>query len=137
MPTTEEFVAAARNWIGTRWLHQGRNRQGVDCVGLVVVAAADVGIQVQDAEGYRRTAHKEVFLKHIRDQTEFIPQPEPGCIGIFRDGTQPCHVAIFGTMYDKLSLIHANGIVGKVVEELFIHEWPQALIETRKIKELT
>lgn len=136
MPTTDEFIAAARSRLGLRWLHQGRSPQGVDCVGLVVVSLADIGIVVPDVLGYRRSPHAIQFLGHIREHSEFAATPEPGTVGIFRDGTQPCHVGIFATMRDQLSLIHAYAPAGKVIEEPFIHEWPRLLIETRRVKEL-
>ena len=32
--TREMVVAEARTWIGVKWRHQGRTREGVDCIGL-------------------------------------------------------------------------------------------------------
>lgn len=37
----EQFVRAALTYIGTEYRHQGRNRNGLDCVGLVVCALHD------------------------------------------------------------------------------------------------
>lgn len=109
---------------------------GVDCVGLLIVALADIGIEAQDMPGYRRTVDGPRFIDNIRNQTEYCATPEPGTIGIFRDGTQPCHVGIFTEKNGVIHLLHASSAVGKVIEEPFIHDWPSLLMEIRKIKEL-
>ena len=31
-----EIVDAARNWVGVPYRHQGRTRNGIDCVGLLL-----------------------------------------------------------------------------------------------------
>ena len=38
---TETFVAAARGYVGVPWRHLGRSRTGVDCIGLVLLAARE------------------------------------------------------------------------------------------------
>lgn len=134
MPTTDDLIAAARSRIGMRWLHQGRTEQGVDCVGLVLVCLRDLGIEVPDMPGYRRSPHPIHFIEHIRTNTDRAPAPAPGMMGVFRDGNQPCHVGIFAEMHGQLSLIHAYAGLGKVLEEPFIHDWPRLLIETRRLK---
>lgn len=138
MPLTTEFIASARSWIGTRWVHQGRTKMGIDCVGLAVIALGEIGVKVEDLKGYRRTAHPILFLEQIRKQTIPCESPEPGTIGVFRAGrTQPCHVAIFAEQDGVVTMIHADARVGKVLEERFDHEWPGNLIEIRKIEALT
>ncbi len=137
MPSNQDLVEAARNWKGVRWVHQGRNRAGVDCVGLLMMALKDIGIEVRDMKGYRRSPNPEAFLGNIFDQT--IPvegDPFPGAIGVFRDGTQPCHVAIFAETHGRPSIIHAYAGIGKVIEEVFDHEWPARLVALRAMGEL-
>lgn len=134
MHSKEAFIEAARGWIGTRWVHQGRNRAGVDCVGLLLMAAQDIGIELPDMPGYRRSPNPALFVTHIRDNSLSVAQPEPGTFGIFRDGTQPCHVGIFGERDGQLTLIHAYSALGKVLEEPFIHDWPNKLVEVRAIE---
>lgn len=136
MPSSNEFVEAARSYLGTRWMHQGRSRKGVDCVGLIIVAAADLGIEIADMKGYRRAPNKEVFVNHIRANSQAVDTPVPGTFGIFRDGNQPCHAGIFAEMHGELSLIHAYVGTGIVMEEVFIHDWPRRLIEVRALTEL-
>lgn len=134
MPNREAFIEAARGWIGTRWIHQGRNRAGVDCVGLLLMAAADLGIELPDMPGYRRSPNPDLFVTHIRNNSLSVPSPEPGTFGIFRDGLQPCHVGIFAEQDGQLTLIHAYAGLGVVMEEPFIHDWPAKLVEVRAIE---
>jgi len=105
---------------------------GVDCVGLVLCAGADIGLDLPDMQGYRRTPDL-IFVEHIRNNSLPAEGPLPGTLGIFRDGTQPCHVGIFATMHDQVSLIHAYAGTGLVMEEVFIHDWPRKLVEVRAL----
>lgn len=137
MPRADDFIAAARGWIGVRWLHQGRTLGGIDCVGLVLVSLSEIGIIIPDMQGYRRSPNPEQFLGHIREHSLPANQPLPGTVGIFRDGTQPCHVGIFAEMHGQPSLIHAYAGTGIVMEEPFIHDWPSKLVEVRAIEGLS
>jgi hypothetical protein len=136
MPSSDDFIESARSYMDIRWRHQGRSRMGVDCVGLVICSLADIGVEVPDMRGYRRSPDP-IFVEHIRNNSLPAEGPLPGTLGIFRDGTQPCHVGIFATMHGEVSLIHAYAGVGKVLEEVFIHDWPGKLVEVRALPALT
>jgi len=133
MPSNQDFVDAARGWLGVPWLHQGRNRAGVDCVGLLLVCLEEIGLPAEDLQGYRRSPQPVRFVQHIRSQTEPCTETVPGAIGIFRGGTQPCHVGIFAEKDGIVTLIHAYAGLGVVMEEPFAHDWPNDLIELRRI----
>lgn len=137
MPRTDEFIEAARSYIGVKWMHQGRNRMGIDCVGLVVNSLADIGLVVPDMKGYRRQPDPAVFLGHIHEHSLPEANPAPGMVGIFRAGPQPCHIGIFAEKYGQLSLIHAYAGQRVVMEEPFIHHWPSLLMEVRKVQGLS
>lgn len=136
LPQTREGVqAAARRWLGTRWVHQGRGVPGLDCAGLVIKVHEGVGLVAEDMQGYRRTPNSIQFLEHIRRQTKPAASPTPGSIVIFRQDKFACHVGIVGwhPRYDCLSIIHAHAIHKAVVEEPFSKEWFHVLVETRDI----
>ena len=45
MPTAEEYVQEAREWIGTPFVHANHTKGvGCDCLGLVIGAAHNVGL---------------------------------------------------------------------------------------------
>ncbi len=136
MPKTDDFIQAARSYLTLPWLHQGRNRAGVDCVGLIIAAAADIGIEIGDSLGYRRTPDPERFVEHIKSVTDPATGSAPGVVALFRERQQPCHAGIFAEREGVLTLIHSYAPIGKVMEEPFIHHWPRLLMMTRRIKGL-
>lgn len=128
----EDVIAESRKWIGTRWVHQGRSEMGVDCAGLVIMVANALGLPAEDLLGYRRSPDGLLFRQHIVRQTTFERQPRAGSIGLFREARFPTHTGIFGTDADgNLTLIHAYMPYGRVMEEPFIHEWPQKVVAVR------
>lgn len=132
----DDIVAEARKWIGVKWQHQGRGRAGIDCAGLVIRVAQDLGLNVTDKQGYKRAPEAFKFVEHIRDQTDFVSQPQPGCLGIFRETHFPCHIGIFTERHGQIYLLHSYMNLGRVMEEHFAHQWPHILIEVRKFKGL-
>jgi hypothetical protein len=65
-----QIVAKAKSFIGTPWKHQGRTRRSVDCVGLVVAIADELGVLPPDLEipPYRRVPDGSLewyFRKHM------------------------------------------------------------------------
>lgn len=107
--THEDIVKYARTWIGTRWQHQGRNRRGIDCAGMLVVTMNEFGLPCQDLKGYRRDPGPQ-FVKQIRAYTDPGPNhPINGAIGIFSDSTMPCHTGIFAVDSDgRVTVIHSE-----------------------------
>lgn len=53
MVKRSDIIGAARTYKGTPFRHQGRAKgAGVDCIGLIVCAAREAGIGVQDRTDY-------------------------------------------------------------------------------------
>lgn len=66
----EEWLTALRSYKGVRFLHQGRSRAGIDCVGLLSCAASDLGYanEVQASlRDYARAPDSDMFLRRITD----------------------------------------------------------------------
>jgi cell wall-associated NlpC family hydrolase len=63
MTLAEQYVENCRTWLGVRFRHQGRNRNGVDCVGLVIMAAYEIGIATgaEKVSGYSRQPNQKDF----------------------------------------------------------------------------
>jgi len=119
--TPAEISAEARSWLGVQWRHQGRNRAGVDCVGLLIQVGAAFGIACEDMKGYAREPHDTTFLHHLRKYLTPAPAGDTseGTVGIFRQSRFPCHVGIFSEKNGYVTLINARADHGLVVEELF------------------
>lgn len=125
MVTRADIVAEAMKWKDVRWRHEGRNKSGIDCVGLPVVVARALGISDYDFHGYAREPSDLQLLKHFRSvmREKLIIEVQPGDVIAFRDNRYPFHVGIIGEKYDSLSVIHAYAARRKVVEELYNPEW--------------
>ena len=56
--TPEQFVDAAKAYLGSRWVYKGRGKTDLDCAGLLICAAADVGIiqPTPELQTYNREA---------------------------------------------------------------------------------
>jgi hypothetical protein len=131
MANREEVVAEARKWLETRWVHQGRDANGIDCAGLVILVGQALGFPAEDLQGYRRSPDGVTFREHIFKQTTFEPQPRPGSIGLLRDTNFPTHTGIFGEKEGQLTLIHAYAPYHKVVEVMFDKVWSDKLVAVR------
>ncbi|MEX1034648.1 MAG: NlpC/P60 family protein [Sneathiella sp.] len=120
MSERQRIIEGARGWIGTRWQHQGRSRAGgVDCIGLIVMVARELGIPVQDVTGYRRRQDGRQFLSEIHKQLEIIPSTDwkKGDIGVFKESSFPIHVGFLGWRNDIATVIHAHARRRQVIEE--------------------
>jgi len=117
------FAEAARKYIGLRWVHQGRSRsQGVDCLGLVVLAARDCGYVVNDCTAYRRRPDDKKLLRMVDEQMDRVPEGyplEPGDILLlhFKDRTtSPYHFAVVDV--DVTRIIHGHAPHRRVVADV-------------------
>lgn len=127
MPTREQIVSAARRYLGVRYRHQGRNRQGLDCIGLLICVARDVGYVAEgDRLDYSRQ-HNGVALRAGLDANAVpiaVDQYKPGDILLMRFDTLPQHVAI---VTDK-GMIHSFLTARRVVEHRLSDDWQARIV---------
>lgn len=130
MITAEQFVAGARSLVGVPWLHQGRSRRGIDCIGLPKLAAESQGLDVDgflgdlgvvDSRNYGRTPSGGL-LATLERHCQKIEEPVTGCLILiqFPGEKMPRH---FGIYTGKGTIIHANGKIGRVVEHGYRMSW--------------
>lgn len=128
MVAREAVVAEARSWLDVRWVHQGRNRYGIDCIGLVVVVRRTLGIGDYDIAGYPR-APDGTFMSHFFQAGGVrvgIPKARPADLLLFKDAKSPCHVGIITARNGELMhMVHAYASRHKVIEEPVINEWQE------------
>ncbi len=130
-------VEIARTYLGVKWVHQGRARHGLDCVGLLVMAFGDVG--GRDRTDYGRDPVDGQLEAAIAEQ--FGPpipmtQMQPGDVVCMAFPKIVRHVGIVTDHRDGLGLIHTNAHLGRVVEHAldapwrkrirFVHRWGRA-----------
>lgn len=131
--TRDEWLAALRRYKGVRFVHQGRSRAGVDCVGLIACAAHDLGFanEVQaNLRDYQRAPDSDMFRRRIVDFLVPLPynrlqplrkQALPGDVIAFwvdKVGL-PRHVAIYTGLdqYGQDKILHAYAKTPKCVIE--------------------
>ena len=55
-----EIVAAARDWVGVPYRHQGRTRNGIDCIGLLAERGGRRRPSVTETGGRTRPSRKAI-----------------------------------------------------------------------------
>jgi cell wall-associated NlpC family hydrolase len=124
--TGVEIVTMARQFIGCPWRHQGRSREGVDCLGLVLLVAHQLGLTDFDTRDYARQAKDESMLEQCREHLVEINRSvaRPGDVAVMRFANNR-HIGFFGDyVHGGLSLIHAfSQSPRKVVEHRFTDDW--------------
>ncbi len=129
------LVESTRKYIGTPFRHRGRSSKSLDCAGLIIHAAADIGVDFQDIKHYGREPFNDGLVdaasKNLGRPLATGPLPAnlliPGDILLVRFDTQPHHIALVADHpLGGLSMIHASADVsqqGKVVEHRLDEMW--------------
>jgi len=120
-------VCAARHYLGVRWHHQGRSTAGVDCLGLIVCTARDLGIDEarHDLKAYARLPSNGVMERRL--SCYLSPgNCDVGDILLFRFSGEPQHLGIV-TDY---GMIHAFIQAHKVVEHRLDEVWRSRIVRS-------
>lgn len=89
-----QFISAARRWIGVPWVHQGRNRLGVDCVGLLLVVCWQLRLTDYDVRGYGLIPRAEWMRAECDRLMNPIDEARPGDVILLQLARRLLHVAI-------------------------------------------
>lgn len=121
----DEVVELARSWLGVPWRHQGRNKLGIDCAGLVLLVAKEAAFFELEVGGYARSPDKQRFVNYFLEYMEQVPLLElkKGDVVLFRDRVSPTHCGIISEKHGVQHLIHAHALRKKVLEEPLQGEW--------------
>ena len=134
----DRMVAAAREYLGVPWRHAGRNRLGVDCVGLLVLAAQAAGIAVEDRTAYSRIVDPAALSRAIGAVCRKL---EPGTpyapadVLVIRYGASAQHVVLVSATSPELRIIHAFQTVGRVAEHRLDASWERRVAGHWRVKE--
>lgn len=121
-----QVVTEARSWLGVRWAHQGRSREGIDCAGLVIRVARDLGYTRFDTTAYARQATDETMLalcaQHLQPVDVAVIAPGDVLVLAFENQR---HMGVVGNYFaGGLSLIHAYALAPhRVVEVRLDSTW--------------
>jgi hypothetical protein len=133
------ICAKARGWVGTPFKHLGRDRKGVDCVGLVLGVAQDLGLDkryglpnlsygLAPNPAYVIEQTAKWLVPTGRKLEDLIPGDIATWWGV--DPGTPRHLAIIGwdAMCKRRTMVHAFAKHRKVIEHSFDKFWPQRFV---------
>jgi len=135
----EKLIKEARTYLGVPWIHQGRSRRGVDCVGFIVLAYKYIGVSIKEIKGYARNPDG-IALKKVMDEQENFHEVEDFKVGdvvLFRIRHDPQHVALItpSNTFD-FGMIHSyNGGKKMVVEHDFSDYWKDKKVSIYRLNE--
>lgn len=129
----------ARSFVGTPFLHQGRRKgHGVDCVGLVLCVAEDLGLVDRDGRKFLRADYYDYGMQpagrfvHDECAKRLIVKPQSdltaGDVLSLRVPHLPTHTAIVALRGEALYIIHAYNGAGSVVEHILSEPWRRRII---------
>jgi cell wall-associated NlpC family hydrolase len=123
-------VECARRYLGTRWHHQGRSSAGLDCAGLVVRVAHDLGLSSADVGGYGRTPDGFRLYDVLRAHLVVTHEAQPGDVLLFRFVKNPMHLAI---LTEPGRMIHAYANARRVVEHRIDETWRRRIVDAFRL----
>ena len=127
------LAEVARSYIGTPFHHQGRlPGVGLDCAGVVVCAAKECRVIIEDQQNYASTPTNGMLERAVVAHCESIQLADvmSGDLMLFRFLREPQHLAV----YDSGMLIHAYSAVGKVVLNSFDSAWRKRLVGCYRLR---
>ena len=124
--SSDSVINAARSFVGARFMHQGRMKDAMDCVGLIVVVAREHGLELNDRTDYRREPDGTVLEACLDNSLRRADSMEPGDVLLFWITAPhlPRHVAI----WTGKTIIHSYFDVGRVVEHRLSKAWARRII---------
>jgi cell wall-associated NlpC family hydrolase len=124
MTTRADIVAEARKYLGTRWLHQGRASNGMDCLGLCLCVAHNLKLSDFESTDYGRIPLGDKMRAVMDEHMDRVVLYQPGDVLLMRFETDPQHLAIV-TDY---GMIHAYAQARKVVEHVLSDTWKSRIV---------
>ena len=116
-----ELVRIARTWLGVPFAHQGRNRAGVDCGGLLIVVGREAGLEIIEPDAYSMSPDPAVIRTSLLAHCDpiQISDAQPGDVYWISFAGEPRHVALAS----DIGIIHAWASPKKVVEHRVDEQW--------------
>jgi len=140
--TRARLVEIARSYIGVKWRHQGRTRVGIDCLGLVLVPAFELGLcEYPDNYNYPRQSTSRELIEISRQWAQEIrlgpgglEDLPDGDVIVLRDKVFPQHVGMMTTLNGHRSLLHSSLAHRRVVEEYITDDHRQRALTSFRFR---
>lgn len=132
----DAIIAAARQCIGTPFRHQGRlPGEGIDCAGVALHIAAQIGVRTFDVPGYGRTPVNGLLEQSMDAQPclqrQALADRQAGDLLLMRFASDPQHIAICagGT------IVHAYESAGQCCEHDLSSLWEGRIVRVYRFIE--
>ncbi len=140
-------LTTARNWIGTPFHLQGRQKGiGCDCVGLILGVAQEMAIRSKkggyineyDKPDYSLMSDMSCLISELSEHLH-VPYDGtaivPGKIALLKFKDRWCHVGIITeALYNRhdgdFRILHTCLSIGRVTEHIAPRSWHKALVRT-------
>jgi cell wall-associated NlpC family hydrolase len=135
MTTRTDLIIIARTWLGVPFRHQGRNKLGVDCGGLLICIGQQAGLTIIPPETYSMSPEVSVVDHALQANCTEIPldAAQPGDVLRLAFAGAPVHV---GLMTD-IGILHAWAKPAKVVEHRIDEQWQRRIVAAYTHNEVT
>lgn len=125
----EAILTAARQCLGTPFRHQGRLVGiGLDCAGVLIHVADQIGFGYLDVAGYGRTPRQGQLEQALDDQPALqrvsLADRQSGDVLLMRFNSDPQHLAVCAGE----TVIHAYEHVGKCCEHRLSDLWVARIV---------
>lgn len=132
------WVEAARALLGVPFCHQGRSRQGLDCLGLLILSAHAAGLRFGgyqplqlDEGGYGPRPDTDYLAQRLGAYLSAVPRQamQVGDVLLLRVEGRAQHLAlVMDYPYAAaLGMIHAYAPARRVVEHRLDDDWQRAI----------
>lgn len=120
---TASAATIARELVGAPYRAFGRSRSGLDCAGLVVLIARELGWTVADEQHYNATLSSGLFARKLAASFPSGDRNEIGAVLLFRlHGLEHAGVRTSAT-----KMVHAWRRAGRVVETTIPESWARMI----------
>lgn len=134
MISATDIVTAAREYLGVPFRHQGRSRRGLDCLGLLVCVARDLGMPEADNDvlNYGHAPDGAILKSALDAACDRVTVAGPGCILLlsFTASAGGQHVGIA----TDIGILHAYAPSRKVVESAIPKEWAPRIVARYRLR---
>jgi hypothetical protein len=134
----------ALHYVGVPFRHRGRSRPSetysgaLDCLGLLVITAEDMGLDVMDKKLYGREPWRDGLRAGLKNNcgepVNRPPQADDIVLMRLRPEAEPSHVGIIAPYPGGLGIVHTYGEIGRVTfhrlddfrqkQIVEVYQWP-------------
>lgn len=128
MTRGERVAAAALAWLDTPFVNGQRDRNGIDCAGLVILSARAAGIPVEDVPPYDAEDGPRLLRAHLARYCDpMTGEQEAGDVLLFHLQEEDTHLGIV-TRPGWFVQAWARPSVQRVVESQWHRYWERSFV---------